>query len=561
MLTSISLKSSSSPGQPPLSFPLKPSITIFVGPNNSGKSLLLREINGLCFGGNKGQHTLVLNTIEFAGVDKATALADLKKLLRPANSGENIQPNQSPVWLRGGQSIVDNDAYVLGREQPNEFTYFYADYYLASLTLLLDGPTRIGLLNSTIPGDLKKPTAPLAKIFTNDLMRDKWRSVVHDAFELYPAIDATVGNTLSVRFGVSPPPRERSLEDDLIDWMKKARPLEQVSDGVKAFSGILLQVYSGDPKVIIIDEPEAFLHPSLARTLGKSLATAAHSEDKHVFVSTHSSEFVMGAIQSGAIVNIVRLTHVAGSPTARLLPNDDLVKMMNDPMLRSVGVLSGLFFDNVLVTEGDSDRAFYQEVNERLLAAGDDRAIPHALFLNADNKDAIPAIVAPLRKLGIPAAGVYDLDVLREGGSKWTRLLDATGLPEGQHEASHKLRQTVLETLINAAPKGTQKPEKFFKRNGGVEILSLKEKEVADNLCDELERYGSFVVRFGEVEAWLKDLDLPSKDSGWRAAIFAAMGSDPKKEPYLKPTTGDVWDFIGTIGKWLKNPNRRGIPV
>jgi hypothetical protein len=37
-------------------------------------------------------------------------------------------------------------------------------------------------------------------------------------------------------------------------------------------------------------------------------------------------------------------------------------------MLRSVGVLSGLFFQNVIVTEADADRAFYQEVNDRLIA-------------------------------------------------------------------------------------------------------------------------------------------------------------------------------------------------
>jgi hypothetical protein len=35
----------------------------------------------------------------------------------------------------------------------------------------------------------------------------------------------------------------------------------------------------------------------------------------------------------------------------------------------------------------------------------------------------------------------------------------------------------------------------------------------------------------GQVEAWLKYLHLPSKDSGWRAEIFTAMGSDPRRSP------------------------------
>src|SRR5262245_4945537 len=71
-----------------------------------------------------------------------------------------------------------------------------------------------------------------------------------------------------------------------------------------------------------------------------------------LFVATHSADFVMGAIQSGATVNIVRLTWANDAATARLLPSPDLVTLMNDPMLRSVGVLSGLFYQNVVVLSG-----------------------------------------------------------------------------------------------------------------------------------------------------------------------------------------------------------------
>ncbi len=168
------------------------------------------------------------------------------------------------------------------------------------------------------------------------------------------------------------------------------------------------------------------MHPSLARMLGKELASAALTESKYVFVATHSAEFVMGAILSGADVNIIRLTYDNNNDvaTARLLPSEELKQLMNDPMLRSVGVLSGLFFQNVIVTEGDSDRAFYQEINERLTAEGDSRAIPHALFLNAGNHQTIPSIITPLRKLGIPAAAIYDLDVIKLGKQEWKKNLE-----------------------------------------------------------------------------------------------------------------------------------------
>jgi len=38
------------------------------------------------------------------------------------------------------------------------------------------------------------------------------------------------------------------------------------------------------------------------------------------------------------------------------------------------------------------------------------------------------------------------------------------------------------------------------------------------------------------------------------------MGDDPKGADYLKPSQGDVWDFIGAIKQWLINPSRKGIP-
>jgi predicted ATP-dependent endonuclease of OLD family len=42
-----------------------------------------------------------------------------------------------------------------------------------------------------------------------------------------------------------------------------------MSDGVRAFTGIITEVIAGDPNILLIDEPEAFLHPSLAYKLGK----------------------------------------------------------------------------------------------------------------------------------------------------------------------------------------------------------------------------------------------------------------------------------------------------
>jgi hypothetical protein len=263
MLSALHLKSASSPARLRLALQLQPSVTIFVGPNNSGKSLLLREIGAFCQGGSVGAHTLILDGIDCIGVDQQTAESDWSRIARKPEPAENIPQNFTPVLVSGRRQLAIKPDYMNARQNPASNLNFFALFHLGPSTLSLDGTTRLALLNPHARGDLKYPTAPLSRIFIADPKRARWREVVHEAFGLYPGIDPTAGDQFSVRFGKTEPPRERTLEQDIIEWMREAESLESVSDGVKAFSGILLQIYAGDPNIIIIDEPEAFLHPAL----------------------------------------------------------------------------------------------------------------------------------------------------------------------------------------------------------------------------------------------------------------------------------------------------------
>jgi hypothetical protein len=271
-----------------------------------------------------------------------------------------------------------------------------------------------------------------------------------------------------------------------------------------------------------------------------------------LFAATHSPQFVMGAIQSGASVDIIRLTYGGGRATARLLPNNEIIKLLRNPLLRSANVISALFYDYVIVSEGDSDRAFYQEINERLLSFDAVRGIPSALFINAQNKQTIPSIVGPLRKLGIPAAGIVDIDVLKDGGQEWTKHLKALSIPDIEYQPLADLRDKLWKAF--------EATGKNAKREGGIDLLSGTDKEAASNLFDKLQQYGLFVVRNGEVESWLADINVPKNKSAWLNGIFESMGDDPDKPGYLKPGEGDVWDFISALRKWLVDSERKGIP-
>ncbi|MEH1918821.1 MAG: TOPRIM nucleotidyl transferase/hydrolase domain-containing protein [Nostoc sp.] len=261
----------------------------------------------------------------------------------------------------------------------------------------------------------------------------------------------------------------------------------------------------------------------------------------------------MGCIQSGAPVNIVRLTYRSEVATARVLSNTDILRLMRNPLLRSTGVLEGLFYEFVIVTESDADRAFYQEINERLLRYKPELGIPNCLFLNAQNKQTVQIIIKPLRELGIPAVGIVDVDILKDGGQDWTNFLKSGFIPELEYQSLANLRNAVKLRFDAAVGKN-------MKRDGGVEILSSSDKEAANNLFNRLAEYGLFVVRKGELESWLLQLGATGHGPNWLINIFEKMGEDPESQDYLKPSDDDVWSFCGEIKKWFTNPNRKGIP-
>lgn len=71
-----------------------------------------------------------------------------------------------------------------------------------------------------------------------------------------------------------------------------------------------------------------------------------------------------------------------------------------------------------------------------------------------------------------------------------------------------------------------------MKREGGIFALP----EAAENLINQLHEYGLFVVKGGELESWMKDLEASGHGSGG-IDIFERMGEDPNDDDYIIPKT------------------------
>ena len=139
------------------------------------------------------------------------------------------------------------------------------------------------------------------------------------------------------------------------------------------------------------------------------------------------------------------------------------------------------------MTESDNDRVFYAEIYHRI--AEQERGYPSLLFVNAQNKQTIQDIIGPLRKFGVPAAAIVDVDILKDGGKTWTGWLSAAQLASTLHSGYGASRGAINKKFIELGVD--------MKSRGGVEALPLQEKAAANQFFDTLDEYGIFAVRKG----------------------------------------------------------------
>lgn len=528
-------------------------VTIFVGPNNSGKSLILKEIEKVFASGNFPHDLCILKDYEIKWPSEDELNDSIKSFSRFQISNSNpdhmivgrINPNV------GFESTIlpINSLYMVARAKMDKQWMTHALFRWG--VLRLDGRSRFNLTKDQNGGDLLgMPQNILAYLFQNDPVRRKVRSLVKDAFGLNFVIDPTNLGMLRIRLSNDEPLNdEQSLNEQARAYYKDAIHIEDASDGVQAFTGIVISVVAGDYHTILVDEPEAFLHPPLARKLGRNLGSLVSDSGGCLFASTHSSDFLMGCIQATKNVRIVRLEYNQGKSRGRMVDPVQLEDMFKNPLMRSTNAIASLFYDGVVVTESDNDRAFYSEIYSRISLISKDA--PSIIFINAQNKQTIKDIIGPLRRFGVPAAAIPDIDIVKDGGGVWNKWLEAAQIPSALHAGYQQQRSVIKECL--------EKTGKNMKLDGGINILNASDKSAAEELFNILNQYGVFVVRRGELENWLPELEVPGKKTDWTVAMLERLGSDPSIEGYVTPSEGDVWEFMHGVIDWIKNSARKGV--
>jgi predicted ATP-dependent endonuclease of OLD family len=151
-----------------------------------------------------------------------------------------------------------------------------------------------------------------------------------------------------------------SPEADQEDIKDFALPLSQCGTGVSQVLAILYVVITtSESQVIIIDEPQSFLHPSAAKKLIEILKEFPQHQ---YFIATHSPQIITAANPA----TIVQLSYIDGETKAQIIDAKQTAQLRS--LLDELGVsLSDVFgADNILWVEGPTEEKCFPLILDKL---------------------------------------------------------------------------------------------------------------------------------------------------------------------------------------------------
>jgi hypothetical protein len=273
-------------------------VLAFVGPNNSGKSVSLRDIHA-----HLTQHNAPPRAVTSIGVDKQGSQEELVTWLEE-HCHKRWQSGQE-VYYRSGVAAHKSNAIPWWDGGPpySQLGQFFAFF--------AGGEGRLQAANGTNSIDTltQPPQHPLHSIYMDGALEEEVSNICERAFGTPLVLNRHAGSMVylhvgeapSVPSGVGAPPRA------YLEALSELPRLDEQGDGMKSFMGLLLNIAAGVYPIVLVDEPEAFLHPPQARLRGRMLGDEK-GPDSQVFVATHDSDVLRGLLDSSASdLTIVRL--------------------------------------------------------------------------------------------------------------------------------------------------------------------------------------------------------------------------------------------------------------
>jgi predicted ATPase len=503
-------------------------ILIIVGPNNAGKSAALASLAELFH--NQGSRRAVVTVVE------RSTKGSIDELLSWLEKTSYVHPNPgNPQFVLQSRSIDASRAKYAWQNHVNSGLSDLATFFCRHLTTserlkTVDPPGAISLTSSA-------PQHPIHYLQRDDSIEKRVSTYFRQAFGTDVIIHHNSGSDVPLYLGERPPllPGEDRVSARYLRELEKLPKLHVQGDGMRSFCGVLLHAIIGHHTIVLIDEPEAFLHPPQARLLGRMLATETPG-DRQLFIATHSADVLQGLLDANkGNVRVVRLAREGNVNHVRELQTADVVQLWSDPLLRHSNILNGLFHEKVIVCESDADSRFYAAILETIF---DDALLQRRdiMFVHCGGKGRIPTVVRALRAAGVSVCAVADFDVLNDEnplhpiydslGGLWdqieadwrtVRAAIESKKPELSAGEVRKEIETVLSNVKDGSfPKASsQQIQAILRRSspwataktvGKAFVPSGDPHTAYHRLIEKLAKQGLFVVEVGESEGFARSV-------------------------------------------------------
>lgn len=401
-------------------------INVFVGPNNSGKSRFLKELRDYLSGDERD--IKIIKNIEysypenFSELDSAYNVTSkmvkdqygnwmLKSYSNKPSQGLDMTSSLESYFTRNmntvGGSWMEHFSGIINRKDRTEFLNWYGSLFYQYIgteerLTICKAQKNYGLDSSS--------TNYLSSFKYKDQLLNDLSCKIKQLFKKDICLDTqTLGDRLVFRVGDNFEyiKNVTNYSEDIAFRLFSESMLDDQGDGLKSFVSTFLSLNQKENDILLLDEPEAFLHPPLARQLGEMIGDF-DDEERTIFVATHSVEILKGILSKNQNVNVIRITRSKDNKNDIMVLNQDILNtILQDPLLRVSRVLEGIFCEKVIITEAEADELVYQELTEKLISESG------VFFAHGQNKQTLVPIAELYQKIGVGYEVVTDFDVLR----------------------------------------------------------------------------------------------------------------------------------------------------
>jgi predicted ATPase len=482
-------------------------INLILGSNNTGKSTFIKELEQAATNAeiNKNNKWIKSISLEMSG-----AKTKFDSLFPSISTYTTFEGTHEEMNREGKSNIFgsiewngevfeaikskadDVNSHTIGVGQPRNRDWHYFKFFSKMAVSIESCEQRLsGPFSTQITRIDESYRDVVHFLYSQRDVFEKIANHIQEVFGIKIEFDNLQQGQRDIRLApnVARPESFANTREEARFWNENSPTLASQGDGLKAYLKILYALFNPAKDIVIIDEPEAFLHSPQRRSLGKFIAENATS-GKQIFISTHDSEFLRGVLTNTTQdTQIIHLKNNAGVRSYKINKIPTSTRSQNNNEL----VLNSYFNKLTVLCEAEDDRMIYQYASQVFFPTES----VDTYFLGQNAKSGVFAVFKELKSLEIRVEVITDIDVLYSG--------------ECISYATEQSERNLLDDVKKSLNTLSDSDRKNFKEKGFAALsdpILMGKVQQALAIC---KKYNINVVPVGELESWVDSTPIPKR--------------------------------------------------